>query len=65
MVHVYMICIPEWEGNIEKWSEGIMIYKINTNTYQTIMSDMKIEFILITFCYMNMLYGRLYTHMRM
>jgi uncharacterized protein involved in tolerance to divalent cations len=60
-----MICIPEWEGNIEKESESIMIYKINTDTYQTIVSDMKIEFTLITFCYMNMLYGRLYTHIRM
>jgi hypothetical protein len=50
---------------MEKGSESIMIYKINTDTYQTIVSGMKIEFILITFCYMNMLYGRLYTHMRM
>jgi hypothetical protein len=65
MVHIYMVHIPKQEGNIEKKSEGIMICKSNTNTYQTIMSDMKIEFILITFCYMNMLYGRLYTHMRM
>ena len=63
MVHIYMICISEWEGNIEKRSESIMICKSNTNIYQTIVSGMKIEFILITFCYMNMLYGRLYTHM--
>jgi hypothetical protein len=42
-----------------------MICKSNTNVYQTIASGMKIEFILITFCYMNMLYGRLYTRMRM
>jgi hypothetical protein len=48
---------------MEKGSESIMICKSNTNVYQTIMSGMKIEFILITFCYMNMLYGRLYTRM--